>query len=176
MARRTTLLLNNYPYRAAVLSGEIGRALTGETDIDGELTNSISHCEVSYLQLIHETQRDQEAVVYALISELTTLARICVQRRDQKREASVRVMLADLLLHVGQVDRANREMASAIVAISSAFDRREDLSALVSDAFGEQFVDRARMAASGNGSSGASQTHNTDAHQSAHNAGNSSAV
>lgn len=115
----TRLLQVTYPSDAAVASAKTGKR-DAQRAGDGVLSSRLAACEVSFLGLIYNTKAGQGIDRQHLANELHELATAFDRRDSQRRQASARLIRADILLHLGRYDDANNEMKLALDLLETA--------------------------------------------------------
>lgn len=123
-ARLTTLLQRCNTRAIALRSAQLGNQETQQSS-DGRLTVALCKYELAFLQRISgETTRNTPDLV-TLVEELQQLSARFKDRDSQRRQGATRVILADILLRLGQVDGANRQMSQALVLLGTVYEDRE---------------------------------------------------
>lgn len=117
--RLTTLLITSYPTQAAYASQRVGQQESKQTE-HGELTSLLSRCELDFLSNVHGVRRGQ-ANLSQVARQLESVANAFATRDSLRRQASARIILADIYLRQGSADAANHEMSKALVLIGTAY-------------------------------------------------------
>ncbi len=111
-ARLTALLQQVYPQRSAITSAEIGREEAVQAG-DDQLTAHLSQIEIDFLSFMHGL-RSRRSTLPQLAERLTKLADALDSRDSLRRQASARIILADIMLRQGDFEAANSGMGRGL--------------------------------------------------------------
>ncbi len=139
-ARLTTLLTRFFPFPAAVQSGRFGLKETQSTG-NGQLTAALCRCEVKFLSFIHGSLSVRRRHLPQLAKDLQHVADSFAKRDSLRRQASARIILADVYLRLQDNASANREMSKALVLMGTVYGNRE-LIALSTAANGPAIIEQ----------------------------------
>lgn len=137
----TRLLATSYPNAASIRSNRaaLSEALDGSED---QLNSQLSRCELTYLRYIHRVRPTSSAKLTRLTGDLRSVAKELgkLPNPSQRRQASARIILADVYLWQGLIDESNEQMSRALVLMGSMYNDRE-LIKLSTEANGHQIID-----------------------------------
>lgn len=119
-SRLTSLLLTVYPHISAQISAEAGRNRARQEG-DDQLTAKLNYLEIEFLRYIHGTPGGRTTSLKKLSGRLEDLADTLSTRGSQRRQASARIILADIYLQQQRFDEANQEMSQALQLIQSFY-------------------------------------------------------
>jgi len=123
-SRLTTLLQTSFAHPAAIRSNRAAMSESQQSE-EGRLTNLLSSCELTSLSFIHSTRPTSTAKLVRLADDLEKVAPLFGKRGDQRRQASARIILADVYLWLGKTDQANGQMSQALVLIGTLYKNKE---------------------------------------------------
>jgi len=139
-SRLTTLLETSFAHPTAIRSNQAARSESRQSD-EGKLTSLLSYCELTFLRYIHSVRPASPSKLERLADDLQNVATLLGKRNDQRRQASARIILADVYLWLGQIDQANEQMSRALVLIGTLYSDPE-LIQLATNANGHGIIDQ----------------------------------
>ena len=137
----TRLLATSYPNAASIRSthAALNEAVEGTED---QLNSQLSRCELTFLRYIHRVRPTSSTKLTRLADELRSVAKALgkLPNPSQRRQASARIILADIYLWQGLIDQSNDQMSRALVLMGSIYNDPE-LIKLSTEVNGNQIID-----------------------------------
>jgi hypothetical protein len=120
----TRLLTQIQPNQASLDSAEARREEMQQSSTpQGRLTASLTYWEQIYLLLVHGQPCGHD--VNEITRELAQIADGLSHAHSERRQASARIMLADIYLQLREFGHADREMATALALIGQIYPNKE---------------------------------------------------
>ncbi len=139
-SRLTTLLETSYAHPGAIRSNLAARTESQQSN-EGYLTSQLSFCELTFLGFKHSVRPTSSIKLTRLAEDLENVATDLGKRNDQRRQASARIILADVYLELGQNKEANEQMSRSLVLIGTLYNDSE-LTRLSTEANGPGIITR----------------------------------
>jgi len=139
----TRLLCQIRPNQASMISAKdrLTEMLRSSSE-RGRLTAELTNWEQAYLQLVHGEPNGH--TIDEITQQFVQISRGLQEADSERRQASARIMLADLYLMAGQIGRADKEIAAALALIGQVYPAKEmtDLARSVDSSTAQSVVSR----------------------------------